>query len=97
MANVLSKELKYTCCNKNPENVHGDCFQCEYHITNTNLTYDEVDKYMNILEEMENACYTLCDNCAYKLCWMYYMSKLMSNASKMQHYLAKYENAALFR
>ena len=81
MSNVLSKEL-----------IENTCFQCGIHITKSDLIDGDIDLYMKILEKMENDSYTLCEKCAYKLCWMYYMNKFMSAMSKFQHYIGKHEN-----
>ena len=89
MGNVLSKKLRNPCCDVNPENIHGDCFECKKHITKSNLTFAEVVMYGEILDHVDKCLHTLCDKCAYKRICQHYLRKYKKNQQKYEHYLQK--------
>ena len=62
------------------------CYQCDVFISSTNLTDEEKLQVVHILKKMEDD-YALCDKCAYKLFFMYYLSKNIRAVSKLEYYL----------
>ena len=57
--------------------VNYNCTQCHQQVTKTALSLEDQNKCNELLQEMEQTFYPLCDKCAAKLRVMCQMTKLM--------------------